>query len=110
MGLLRNMKTLVDLVRAPQRTLEEIGHKRHLEALRSSPHMAPPPNAPREIHYMRLEVEESACTGCGACITMCPVDAIQVPETIAKVDQDQCVACGACIPGCPEGALDITEG
>ena len=58
---------------------------------------------------MTLQVDDAACTACGACVGICPADAISVDSGHAVVDQEQCAACGACIPSCPTDALDITE-
>lgn len=132
MGLLRNVKSLMDLVLTPQRRLEEVGKHRHLEALRDLPRqtfspepeldpppprrsftpqpLPPPPGPPRTVHYMSLKVDDEACSGCGACAGICPMDAVAVDSGLAVVDQAQCAACGACIPSCPEDALDIVEG
>jgi len=63
----------------------------------------------RQVHYMQLKIDEAACTNCGACVEICPVEAISLGKEFAKVAQDECAACGACLPGCPENALDIVE-
>jgi Fe-S-cluster-containing hydrogenase component 2 len=40
------------------------------------------------------------------CSTGCPVDAIsQTSERKAVIDQGKCTGCGACIPLCPRGAI-----
>jgi heterodisulfide reductase subunit A len=47
------------------------------------------------------------CNGCGACVPVCPVNAITMQEGKAKIDPFQCVGCGACIPVCPKEAIDF---
>ncbi len=57
---------------------------------------------------MKIKLDESKCTGCGACEKVCPVDAIAINE-IAHIDHEQCIQCGACVEECPEQALSIEE-
>jgi len=47
------------------------------------------------------------CNGCGACVPICPVNAITMHEGKAKIDPFQCIGCGACIPVCPKDAIDF---
>ena len=53
---------------------------------------------------MAVKVEKDACTGCGECVTSCPLDAITIQDGKAVVD-DTCAECGACIDVCPNKAL-----
>ena len=52
------------------------------------------------------QIDAEDCIGCTACVTVCPVDAIdgerKEPHTIAE---DTCIACGACEPKCPVDAI-----
>lgn len=57
---------------------------------------------------MTVQIEVKLCAGCGACIAVCPNDAIILNEDIiAVVDDDKCVDCGACIDECPARAMDM---
>ena len=57
-----------------------------------------------------IKIDESRCTGCGACITACAEGAIQLEAGKAKVISDSfCDGLGACLAVCPEGALTIEE-
>ena len=47
-----------------------------------------------------------ACLGCGDCKNVCPENAIEVTDRLAKVDPDRCISCGACITTCPKGIID----
>ncbi|MDY4611428.1 MAG: 4Fe-4S binding protein [Sphaerochaetaceae bacterium] len=40
------------------------------------------------------------CSECGACVEVCPVDAID-PATPGKTDVSRCIRCSACIKACP---------
>lgn len=44
-----------------------------------------------------------SCIECGACSSMCPVNAISF-ENPEFADEDKCIKCCACIKGCPVGA------
>jgi len=52
---------------------------------------------------------ESRCTHCGACVTVCPTDAFVVDPETRKVifHNDKCVACGLCIKACPPRAMEL---
>ena len=53
-----------------------------------------------------MEVSTDDCTGCGACVDRCPVDAIVMHDT-AAVDETRCIGCGVCHPTCPTGAVRL---
>ena len=46
-----------------------------------------------------------ACIGCGACTTVCPIEAISLTE-VAKINEESCILCGACAAICPVGAIE----
>jgi len=48
------------------------------------------------------------CTMCGACVDVCPVEAITEGETQYVINADTCTDCGACAGECPVEA--ISEG
>jgi NAD-dependent dihydropyrimidine dehydrogenase PreA subunit len=50
-------------------------------------------------------VNKDECTGCGACIDVCPMDAIELIDRIAKIDNDNCSNCQACVSECPVEAI-----
>ena len=51
-----------------------------------------------------VKVDENKCNGCGACVAVCPVNAITI-ENEKAVISDACVQCGACVSQCPQGAI-----
>ncbi|MEA5060698.1 MAG: RnfABCDGE type electron transport complex subunit B [Candidatus Pelethousia sp.] len=50
----------------------------------------------------------SACLGLGDCLRVCPFDAIEMENGIAKIRADKCVACGKCVDTCPRGIIHLT--
>jgi len=52
---------------------------------------------------------ESRCTHCGSCITVCPAGAFRLEPATRKVvfDNEKCVACGLCIKACPPRAMEL---
>lgn len=56
---------------------------------------------------MAVKIDESKCTGCGACVEACPVDALKIENGKAKVDADTCIDCGTCVDECPVEAIEL---
>ena len=52
-------------------------------------------------------VDEELCYGCGACIALCPTNALDLKDRLAIVEQEKCTLCEHCIPSCPVFALRI---
>lgn len=52
---------------------------------------------------------EDRCTHCGACVTICPVDAFSVDPVTRRVDfqHTRCIACELCIKPCPVRAMEV---
>ncbi len=55
---------------------------------------------------MAAKIDEKLCTGCGACVQICPVGAIEMNNGTAVVSDD-CIDCGACLSACPVDAIEI---
>ena len=54
-----------------------------------------------------FDVDEELCYGCGACIALCPTNALDLKDRLAIVEQEKCTLCEHCIPSCPVFALRI---
>lgn len=52
-----------------------------------------------------MKVDKNVCVGCGACVGVCPVDAISLVNGVAVIDPKKCINCGACAATCPVGAI-----
>ncbi len=51
--------------------------------------------------------DNERCVHCGACTSVCRVDALSINRTTMEVDfdHDRCVACGMCKIACPVSAM-----
>lgn len=55
---------------------------------------------------MPVVVDKDVCVGCGACVGVCPVGAIELTdEGFAFSDPEVCIDCGACVGTCPMEAI-----
>jgi Fe-S-cluster-containing hydrogenase component 2 len=55
-----------------------------------------------------IEVDSEKCISCGACVTLCPVEAITMDEDASVVfDKEKCIGstCSACVDACPSRAI-----
>ena len=69
------------------------------------------PNKPPRARDPKIAavVNQNGCTGCEACLTVCPVDSIElVPGAekpglfkLVEIDLDRCIGCGLCPKICP---------
>ncbi|MBN2025592.1 MAG: 4Fe-4S binding protein [Actinobacteria bacterium] len=52
---------------------------------------------------------ELKCTHCGACVAVCPTDALYVDRDSMEVvfNNEECVACELCVKVCPPRAMEI---
>jgi len=49
----------------------------------------------------------SKCMGCGNCMVVCPLDAIEMEGGIINVNRERCDPCGRCAEECPTTALKV---
>ena len=54
---------------------------------------------------MSTKNNSSKCLYCGACVGVCPTQAIVLKDTRIFIDDKKCINCGACVTICPVGAM-----
>ena len=55
-------------------------------------------------------IDQKICVACGACMKVCPKNAISVYRgCYAVVDETKCVGCGLCAKTCPAGCIATGE-
>ncbi|MFO7963800.1 MAG: 4Fe-4S binding protein [Desulfobacterales bacterium] len=54
-------------------------------------------------------VDEETCIGCGECVDICQVDAIEMIDDIARINPDYCMGCANCVSLCPSGSLTLVR-
>ena len=60
-------------------------------------------------HGRHMRVDRRACMWCGACVGICPQNAVTLHETRIEF-YDECNLCKTCVIGCPVGAIEMVEG
>jgi len=54
---------------------------------------------------VKPQIEEEKCEACGECVEICPADAVELYEGVARFDHALCIGCAECIAVCDPGAL-----
>ncbi|MDQ7783944.1 MAG: mercury methylation ferredoxin HgcB [Desulfomonilaceae bacterium] len=58
-----------------------------------------------------LALDEDKCTGCGACLDVCPHAVLVRHNGRVRIDdRDACMECGACATNCPVQAVTVQSG
>ena len=63
------------------------------------------------MNVVEIKIEE--CTGCGECVSACPLEMFELTDDKKsrwKEDSsDECIACEACVSACETGCLALKE-
>ncbi len=73
----------------------------------------------RPVHTTNFlpEINDEACTGCGKCVSICPVEALSLVSAhdpnnhnrkTAQLQEDRCLGCGVCVKPCSKVAITLT--
>lgn len=54
-----------------------------------------------------IKFNRDKCTGCTACVKVCPTEAIRVVRSKAVVFDQRCIDCGRCVGICPHHAYSV---
>jgi len=56
-----------------------------------------------------IKRNDKKCTHCGACVPICPTEALVVNPKTRKVEfyNEKCIACELCIKACPPRAMEL---
>jgi Fe-S-cluster-containing hydrogenase component 2 len=74
----------------------------------------------RPVHTTNFlpAVDTRGCTGCGLCVSACPVGAMTLASAqdpkkpkkkVARLAEDICLGCGVCVPACVKGHMRLVE-
>jgi ferredoxin len=62
----------------------------------------------QSMTVFNLEVDYRLCHFCGACVAVCPPDAIFLHNSALVINMHTCTACERCLHACPLGAISQT--
>lgn len=62
-------------------------------------------NEKERQYFHAIQILEDNCTGCTACVRVCPTEAIRVRDRKAYIDSTRCIDCGNCVTACQFHAI-----
>jgi Pyruvate/2-oxoacid:ferredoxin oxidoreductase delta subunit len=67
-----------------------------------------PRDAIMATYFMR-HTDAEACTECGECAAICPVEAVKMSDDGPVIDQEWCIGCGVCATVCTTEAVILSR-
>jgi ferredoxin/predicted transcriptional regulator len=59
-----------------------------------------------EVRF-QAQVDNENCTGCGECVDLCQLEALQLSDDIVRVNEKYCIGCGVCVSTCPTQCISL---
>lgn len=59
-------------------------------------------------NYPKVSIKNT-CIGCGVCVEVCVMDALNLIKLNSNVDLDYCCGCLMCVEYCPTDSIEILE-
>ncbi len=79
------------------------------EFIRGVVQRQPPGSNGRHPADWHIVVNRSVCLGCGACVAVCPPDALFLHNGYLAIDAGTCTRCERCVKMCPVHALSAAQ-
>jgi len=73
-----------------------------LRSIKQDPNPASRVSSPFSVSFNTL-----TCTGCGACIERCQMEAVYLVNEEVFHDPDRCIGCGLCVSTCPRDSISL---
>lgn len=79
--------------------------KKYIEYCLTNQDISSLKNKETKVEPKTIEDIQSKCTGCGACISICPTNAIRMERNdegfeVPVIDKEKCIQCGKCLKIC----------
>ena len=58
---------------------------------------------------MTWDIDSEKCMRCGACVGVCPVNALTLTEHGIGINKEKCISCGNCSKVCPVHAIKVEK-